>query len=59
MIYVYIYIYIHVQHIPPCPMDGIQHMDSGDVDLQPPCRGHGPDLVPDLSLMGHGLNQET
>ena len=40
-------------------MDGIQHMDSGDVDLQPPCRGHGPDLVPDLSLMGHGLNQET
>ena len=58
MIYVYIYIYTRTTYS-PCPMDGIQHMDSGDVDLQPPCRGHGPDLVPDLSLMGHGLNQET
>ena len=41
--YIYIYISYSRTTYSLCPRD--RHPTAGDVDLQPPCRSHGPHLV--------------
>ena len=42
-IYIYIIMYYTRTTDSLCPRD--RHPTAGDVDLQPPCRSHGPHLV--------------